>query len=193
MILSAPAAYAKKRRRKLAKPVPARIIVRRSPLGGSRGILQLGALRLPCALGKGAISARKREGDGATPLAVMAVLCGYFNPSHARPWPAPLPFTAARKDLGWCDEPGNANYNRPVRLPFSGSCETMIRADRLYDICIVLDWNIRQRRRNAGSAIFLHVAASGYRPTRGCIALSPRDMARVLPHLDTTATVTVMP
>ena len=49
----------------------------------------------------------------------------------------------------------------------------MMRDDRLYDIVIVLDWNISERRRNHGSAIFLHVAKPGYAPTEGCVAVSP--------------------
>jgi L,D-peptidoglycan transpeptidase YkuD (ErfK/YbiS/YcfS/YnhG family) len=61
-----------------------------------------------------------------------------------------------RADMGWCDAPADANYNRRVRLPFRAKHEKMLRDDRLYDVCIVLDWNIRPRRRNGGSAIYMH-------------------------------------
>ena len=59
----------------------------------------------------------------------------------------------------------------------------MLRVDHLYDICIVLDWNISERRRNRGSAIFLHIARPGLQPTEGCIAVSPATMRRLLPHI----------
>ena len=75
------------------------------------------------------------------------------------------------------------NYNRPVRLPYAASHERLRRDDRLYDICVVLDWNVRQRRRNLGSAIFLHLARPGYQPTEGCIAVSPATMRGILPLL----------
>jgi L,D-peptidoglycan transpeptidase YkuD (ErfK/YbiS/YcfS/YnhG family) len=38
----------------------------------------------PCALGRGGISALKREGDGATPLAAMRLLSGYVRGSSFR-------------------------------------------------------------------------------------------------------------
>jgi L,D-peptidoglycan transpeptidase YkuD (ErfK/YbiS/YcfS/YnhG family) len=97
-----------------------------------------------------------------------------------------------RRDMGWCDAPDHACYNRQVRLPFSGSHERMQRDDRLYDICLVLDWNIRQRRRNGGSAIFWHLTHESGRPTEGCIAIEPRAMLRLLPLLRPNMPVVVV-
>ena len=94
-----------------------------------------------------------------------------------------LPLAKIRADDGWCDEPADRNYNRPVRLPYSASAETMLRNDEAYDVAIVLDWNIRRRARGRGSAVFLHIAPPGHPPTEGCVAISPRDMARLPPHL----------
>jgi L,D-peptidoglycan transpeptidase YkuD (ErfK/YbiS/YcfS/YnhG family) len=59
----------------------------------------------------------------------------------------------------------------------------MLRGDGLYDFCLVLDWNIRPRRRGGGSAIFMHLARTGFAPTEGCIAVERRVMLRLLPHL----------
>jgi L,D-peptidoglycan transpeptidase YkuD (ErfK/YbiS/YcfS/YnhG family) len=56
----------------------------------------------------------------------------------------------------------------------------MWREDNLYDVVGVLDWNFSPRIRGRGSAIFLHLARPGYRPTAGCIALSRRDLALLL-------------
>jgi L,D-peptidoglycan transpeptidase YkuD (ErfK/YbiS/YcfS/YnhG family) len=67
-----------------------------------------------------------------------------------------------------------------VRLPFAASHETLLRDDGLYDCVIVLGWNIAPRARFRGSAIFMHLARDGFAPTEGCIALSRRDMARLL-------------
>ena len=84
------------------------------------------------------------------------------------------------KNDGWCEEPRHGSYNRPIRLPSSAGHETMWRDDRLYDIVGVLDWNISPRVSGRGSAIFLHLARPGYRPTAGCIALSRRDLGLLL-------------
>jgi L,D-peptidoglycan transpeptidase YkuD (ErfK/YbiS/YcfS/YnhG family) len=68
----------------------------------------------------------------------------------------------------------------------------MLRGDRLYDFCLVLDWNIRPRRRNGGSAIFLHLARPGFQPTEGCIAIERRAMLRLLPHLSRRTVLNIL-
>lgn len=159
------------------------IVVRRRPGNASQGMLTFGPLVLPCALGRGGISARKREGDGATPIATMRLLGGYRRADRGARASTALELKPTGAREGWCDAPGDRNYNRPVRLPYQASAESMRRADGLYDFCIVLDYNIRPRRRGAGSAIFLHLARPGLAPTEGCVALRRRDMERLLPHL----------
>ena len=156
-------------------------IVRTAPGQRCRGLLQFGAMVLPCALGRSGISSFKREGDGCTPRAAMTVLYAY-RAGRLAPR-APLPMHPATARDGWCDQSGHACYNRPVRLPHPARHETLLREDGLYDVCIVLDWNLRERRHGRGSAIFLHLARPGYAPTEGCIALSRRDMARLVPLL----------
>ena len=44
----------------------------------------MGGKVYPCALGRGGIRALKREGDGATPLARMRVLSGYWRDDRQR-------------------------------------------------------------------------------------------------------------
>lgn len=146
---------------------------------------------VPCALGRSGISAFKREGDGATPLARMRLLSGFFRPDAAMPRHGALALTAIRPRDGWCDAAGDPNYNRPVRLPFASGHERMWRADRLYDAVVVLDWNIRPRTRNRGSAIFLHVARPGFAPTEGCVAVSPAAMRWLLPRLSARTVLSV--
>jgi hypothetical protein len=85
--------------------------------------------------------------------------------------------------LGWCEVPDDRNYNRPVKMPYRVSHERMLRDDRLYDACLVLDWNIRPRRRSRGSAIFFHLARAGFKPTAGCVAVTAQAMRRLLPGL----------
>ena len=159
------------------------IVVRQRPGQPSKGILRWAGMTFPCALGRGGIRAIKREGDGATPLGSMRLLHGYFRNGRAAAPSSPLPFRAIRPDDGWCDAASDRNYNRKVRLPYPVSSETMRRKDRLYDCVIVLDYNIRPRRRGMGSAIFFHIAREGFLPTEGCVAVSARVMARLLPHL----------
>lgn len=168
------------------------IDVRPKPGDRSRGILVAGKYVLQCSLGKGGISAFKHEGDGATPLAKMRLLYGFMRGDKGALPATGLRLTRIGKADGWCDAPRNANYNRKVRLPFCPSHEKMWRDDGLYNVCIVMDWNIRPRRRNGGSAIFFHLARPGYLPTEGCIALKRSDMALILPHLSDRTVIRVL-
>lgn len=175
-----------KRPKALRKPgrTLARLVVRSAPRDQRRAILQAGHLAIPAALGRSGRTSRKREGDGATPIASMPLLSAYLRGDRLTPPASSLPVRRTHKDMLWCDADGHARYNRPVRAPFSPSHERLQRADELYDICIVMDWNMRMRRRRCGSAIFFHIARPGFTPTEGCVAISPRDMRRILPHLD---------
>jgi L,D-peptidoglycan transpeptidase YkuD (ErfK/YbiS/YcfS/YnhG family) len=160
------------------------LVVRPRPGRPSQGFLKAGPLVFPCALGRGGISARKREGDGATPLAAMRILGGYFrNERFSGARRTRLAMEPIGSDLGWCEVPNDRNYNRPVRIPYGASHERMRRDDDLYDACLVLDWNIAPRRRGGGSAIFFHLARPDFTPTQGCVAVSRQAMARLLPHL----------
>lgn len=170
------------------------ITIRARPGSGTQGLMSVNGLVFPCALGRGGITAFKREGDGATPLACMRPLRVFYRADRRKAGIGPVRLCASsiRPDLGWCDAPDNANYNRPVRLPFAASHEKMLREDRLYDVCVVLDWNIGSRGRGRGSAIFLHIAKPGMRPTEGCIAVTPPAMARILPLLSKQTQITVL-
>ena len=159
------------------------VLVRAAPGRRSRAILQLGPLRIPAAIGRSGRTGRKREGDGATPIAAMALVCGFLRGERGSRPKTMLPLRRIDGSMLWCDAPDHACYNRLVRAPFSASHEAMHRADGLYDLCLVLDWNVTERRRHRGSAIFFHLIRPGYEPTAGCIAVSRRDMIRILPHL----------
>jgi len=150
-----------------------------------RGQLLIGPAVILCALGAGGIVSDKREGDGGSPRGRFRLRGGAYRPDHLglRPRTA-LPLRATRPDDGWCDDRRDRRYNRPIRLPAPGiSAESMWRPDGLYDVVIDLDYNRAPIRRGRGSAIFLHIARDGYRPTEGCVALARADLLRLLRRL----------
>ncbi len=146
----------------------------------TRGWLELGVLRLPCAIGRSGLRAMKREGDGGTPIGVFALRELLYRADQLRRPRTPLPTHAIRPDDGWCDGRGDRNYNRPVTRPYPASSEELWRADRLYDVVGVMDYNIAPRAQGRGSCIFLHVARPDYTPTEGCIALALADLLHLL-------------
>ncbi|MEQ8697379.1 MAG: L,D-transpeptidase family protein [Bauldia litoralis] len=146
----------------------------------TRGLVRAGSVLVPCALGRGGIGRLKREGDGVTPIGRFALVSVLYRPDRLRRPDTALPVAPIRPDAGWCDDPGDRRYNRPVRLPYPASHEELWRKDHLYDLLVVLDYNLIRPRRGAGSAIFFHLAAPGYAPTAGCVAVSEDAMRRLL-------------
>ncbi|WP_270936859.1 L,D-transpeptidase family protein [Falsiroseomonas oryzae] len=146
------------------------------------GRLVFDGLVLRCALGKGGVrpATEKREGDGATPAARMALRRVLFRADRGPPPRCAVPVEPIAPEDGWCDDPAHRSYNRPVRLPFDASHEKLWRDDHLYDVIGVLGWNDDPVERGRGSAIFLHQAWPDYRPTEGCVALAPRDLRALL-------------
>jgi len=160
-----------------------------------RGVLSLGGALYRCAFGRAGIAADKREGDGATPMGRFALRRVFFRPDRG-PRPATaLATVPLTPDLGWCEDPSSARYNRLVRLPASSRHERphdhMWRDDRLYDICVEIAYNDDPVVKGRGSAIFLHLARPGYAPTQGCIAVGERDMRRLLARLSPGAVLRI--
>lgn len=132
---------------------------------------------IPCSIGRGGVSAAKREGDGATPAGVHRIVGLLFRPdriARPAPWAEPI----GPQDL-WCDDSGHPAYNHWVRSPFAASHERLRRADPLYDLVLVTDWNWPEARAGQGSAIFLHQWRRPRYPTAGCIAFARRDLVRL--------------
>lgn len=168
------------------------VIVRsRARTGRRQAMLALGAARFRCALGRSGIRALKREGDGATPLGCWTIRAVYYRTDRVARPATRLPVRPLRRDDAWCDNAGDRNYNRPVRLPYPGITESLWRDDHLYDIVVELGYNDRPRKRGMGSAIFMHLARPGYTPTEGCIALARRDLERLLEQCARGTTVTI--
>ncbi len=117
------------------------------------------------------------------PPAVFGSLTVFFKPGIGRRPATLLPVHAINRTQGWCDDPGSPSYNRLIRLPSRASHEDMWRDDGLYDLVIVLDYNIHPRKKFGGSAIFLHCARQDFAPTEGCIALHAADLWKLLPRL----------
>ncbi len=146
----------------------------------SRGWIQLGDRALPCAIGRTGQTARKREGDGCSPIGVWRPIAVLYRADRVPRPRTMLPVRMLKATDGWCDAVGDRNYNRAVRHPYPASAEQLWRTDHLYDIVVVLDHNRRPRIQGGGSAIFMHLARHGYSPTEGCIAFAPNDMLQIL-------------
>ena len=147
--------------------------------------------QMRCALGRGGISHAKREGDGATPAGSFALRFVLYRPDREAPPRTRLPSRALDRADGWCDAPSDRAYNRMVHLPYPASAEGLWRDDGRYDLVVPLGYNDVAVVPGKGSAIFLHLAASNYAPTAGCVALARADLLTVLAAADAGSQVII--
>lgn len=136
---------------------------------------------LPCSIGRGGISAQKREGDGATPTGIHRIVGLLYRPdrlSAPTDWAVPI-----RPGDLWSDDPQAPEYNMMVRAPYAASHENLRRADPLYDLVLLTDWNWPYPVKGRGSAIFLHRWRRPGYPTEGCIALAPHHLIWMVKRL----------
>jgi L,D-peptidoglycan transpeptidase YkuD (ErfK/YbiS/YcfS/YnhG family) len=159
------------------------LYVRRRPGFPSQGWLTAGGSQVPVALGRAGILANKREGDGGTPRGRYRLVRLWWRPDRASRPRTFLPIRPIGKHDGWCEDPTNRLYNRPIRMPEGAPGDRLWRADRLYDLIIEIDHNSRPRVRGRGSAVFIHVAREGLKPTAGCVALPAPRLRRLLERI----------
>jgi L,D-peptidoglycan transpeptidase YkuD (ErfK/YbiS/YcfS/YnhG family) len=125
--------------------------------------------RFPRTIGQGGITSTKREGDGATPRGVHQIVGMLYRPDRMTPstsWAKPM-----RPGDLWSDDVSDPAYNTLVRFPHAFRHEAMRRADPMYDLVLLTDWNWPEVTPGKGSAIFIHQWRRPGWPTAGCIGL----------------------
>ncbi len=147
--------------------------------------------RFPCTIGRRGVVFGKREGDGGTPAGTHRLVGMLYRPDRmARPadWAVPI-----RPGDLWCDDPSHEDYNLMVRAPFPASHEDLRRADPLYDLVILTDWNWPIAERGRGSAIFIHRWRRPGYPTEGCVALGADHLRWIAPRIRYETRLIVQP
>lgn len=137
----------------------------------------------PCSVGRGGIvpARTKREGDGATPDGEHRLVGMLYRPDRLNP-PADWALPIGPADL-WSDGVDDPDYNLMVRAPHGFSHERLCRADPLYDLILITDWNWPQAVPGRGSAIFIHTWRRPRWPTAGCVAFSRADLLWIAPRI----------
>lgn len=157
-----------------------------------------------CSLGRGGIRMDKREGDGATPVGSFPLRRVLWRPDRLERPDTGLPVQPIAPDDGWCDDPADPAYNRPVKRPHAASHEELWREDGVYDVIVVMGHNDEPVVPGLGSAVFLHVTrpaaapaaadadAPAWEPTAGCVALPLPDLLRLLKDCGPGTVLTVL-
>ncbi len=146
----------------------------------------------PAMIGRQGMAAggAKKEGDGKTPSGVynLTSAFGYYPAVKTG-----LPYQQTHADDFWVDDVDSDQYNQWVKgvpngtpngTPRAKSYETLLRQDHLYKLAVVIDYNMDPVVPGAGSAIFMHIWRRWDHATAGCVALSERNLRRILKRLD---------
>ena len=135
----------------------------------------------PCTIGKSGITRNKREGDKATPAGIHRIVGMLYRPDRI-PAPVPWAMPIGPRDL-WSDDGTQGDYNSLVQAPYPHSHEVLRRADPLYDLVILTDWNWPNAVAGRGSAIFIHQQRRPGYPTEGCVAFSRAHLHQIAVRL----------
>ena len=118
-----------------------------------------------------------------TPIGEFRIKYILYRKDRVKKIQSKLKMIIIKKNMGWCDDPASKNYNRMVNLPFSTSYERLFRKENIYDIILVLDYNMNPIKKNKGSAIFIHIAKKNYKKTEGCIAIKKIELLKIIKEI----------
>ncbi len=150
----------------------------------SNGTVEWNGNIVPCAIGAAGMTSDKREGDQATPMGCFPLRRVYYRPDRLSQPRTLLPVDPLDPLDAWSDDPDDPAYNSMVRQPYPTSFELMWRDDHVYDIIVTIGYNDDPALPGKGSAIFLHLAGPDFSPTQGCVAVSARNLLRMLADCD---------
>ena len=144
-----------------------------------------------CAVGKRGINFKRKEGDLITPKGKYKIKFILYRKDRVRKIQSKIKKIAIVKNMGWCDDPRSKNYNKLIKLPTEYSCEKLYKKENIYDIILVLNYNMNPIIKNKGSAIFIHVSKKNYKGTEGCVALKKIHLIKVLGGLKKNTAVRI--
>ncbi len=153
---------------------PFAVVLGKNGMGWGKGLEQVEERQGP----------RKEEGDGKAPAGMfkLGTAFGYEPSADTR-----LPYLALSESIECVDDSQSQRYNQLLDGSTIGkdwnSAERMRRKDELYRQGIFIEHNT-PATPGAGSCIFFHIWRGPVMPTRGCTAMDPADIARLLAWLD---------
>ena len=86
--------------------------------------------------------------------------------------------------MGWCDDIRSKYYNKMINFPFNLSAEKLWLKENIYDVVVVINYNLKPVIKEKGSAIFLHIAKKNYQSTNGCVAIKKKDILLLISKIN---------
>ena len=139
----------------------------------NKNTLIIDDFKFKCCVGKNGLNSNKREGDYSTPKGLFNLKKLYFRKDRVGIPRCKIQKKIIKKNMAWCDDPNDRNYNKEVVTFNKKNKENFYRVDHKYDYLITISHNDK-KIPNKGSAIFIHLT-DNYKPTSGCVALKKKD------------------
>ena len=156
-----------------------------------KNFLYFDKYKIKCALGKRGITSKKREGDGKTPIGTYKLNSIFYRKDRISKIKTTLKKIVIKKNMGWCDDVTSKHYNKMIRFPFNQSAEKLWLENNIYDVIIVINYNLKPVIKNKGSAIFLHIAKRNFLQTEGCIAITKKNIILLASKINNNTKITV--
>ncbi len=137
-----------------------------------------------CAIGKRGIGYKRKEGDLITPKGKYKIKFILYRKDRVKKIKSKIKKIEIKKDMGWCDDPRSRDYNKIIKLPTSYGFEKLHKKENIYDVILVLNYNMSPIVKNKGSAIFIHVASKNYKKTKGCVAIKKTSLIKIVEELN---------
>ena len=156
----------------------------------NKNYLTYNKLKLKCVVGKKGIGNKRKEGDLITPKGEFKIKYILYRKDRVK-ISTRLKKKIIKKNMGWCDDPRSNFYNKLVRLPFAYKHEKLYKKENIYDIILVLNYNMKPIKKNKGSAIFIHVAKKSFKRTEGCVAIKKLNLIKLIKEINPNTKVKI--
>ena len=156
----------------------------------NKNYLTYNKLKVKCAIGKKGISYKRKEGDLITPIGQFKIKYILYRGDRVK-ISTKLKKKVIKKNMGWCDDPKSKQYNKLVKLPYTYKHEKLYKKENIYDIILVLNYNMNPVKKNKGSAIFIHVAKNNYKKTEGCVAIKKLHLLQIIKKINPSSKVKI--
>ena len=135
-----------------------------------------------CSLGINGLNQSKIEGDKSTPIGTFSLGNLFVRTDRIKNLKTNFNYISIDETMAWSDDSNSKDYNKLIKVTNSHK-EIMYRNDNIYDLILVINYNIHPIIPSKGSAIFIHISKANYSPTQGCIALNRDDFKEILTTL----------
>ncbi len=156
-----------------------------------KNFLYFNKYKIKCSIGKRGITARKIEGDCKTPRGVFGFRSLFYRKDRILKIKSSLKKIIIKRNMGWCDDPKSKKYNKMIKFPFNYRAEKLWLKENIYDVIVVINYNLKPVIRNRGSAIFLHIANRNHTSTKGCVAIAKKDMLFLINKINTKTKIII--